>query len=214
MVTTGQIPEPLLDDSVEKVISAKRKWLSTKSYENLSDEKYGENLLDEIARRSVCCLKGEKLRSKKAVVYVLDVTQSEEDIQKLRSNDVSRPFLGSLAAAGIDCEERFLPFRDAEKFLPKKKSNDSAIICLVYTSVAAWKEHTNLPRSFKAFLRQVSSLGNEKILISFGSPYVVRGFKNFDTILCAFDRLDVCQRAIADALLGRIKAEGHLPVEL
>jgi beta-N-acetylhexosaminidase len=119
-----------------------------------------------------------------------------------------------LAEAGINLEKRSFTLHDAVEFLPQNETGDIPTICLVYTSVAAWKGHTNLPESFKGFLRRMSQLNCEKILISFGSPYIVRGFENFDTILCAFDSLDVCQHAVADVLLGKLEAQGQLPVKL
>lgn len=206
MVKSGGIPEPLLDRAVENIIAAKRKWLKVKPYQEIVGNNYGEKLLTEITQRSVCCLKGGKLHSKKASVYILDVTQVGEDI--------SKPFLKCLAEGGIDYEKKPLTLRDAEAFLPDKENSDMAIICLVYTSVAAWKGHTNLPESFKGFLRRVAKLNSEKILISFGSPYVVRGFENFDTILCTFDSLDVCHQSVVEVLLGKLEAQGRLPVKL
>jgi hypothetical protein len=32
--------------------------------------------------------------------------------------------------------------------------------------------------------------------------------------MCAFDKLDVCQNAAAEVLLGKLKPEGILPVRL
>jgi beta-glucosidase-like glycosyl hydrolase len=206
MVKKGQISESLLDRAVKKIITGKKKLLHDRPYENSLDDTYEKNLVNEIAHRSVCCLKGGKLRSNKIKVYVLDVTQDEEDI--------SKPFLKCLAEAGINLEKRSFTLHDAVEFLPQNETGDIPTICLVYTSVAAWKGHTNLPESFKGFLRRMSQLNCEKILISFGSPYVVRGFENFDTILCAFDSLDVCQHAVADVLLGKLEAQGQLPVKL
>ncbi len=206
MVKAEKIPKSLLDGVVEKIIAAKMRWLKAESNAGLADESYGKNLLTEIAKRSVCLLKGERLRLKKAMVYVLDVTEAEEDL--------SSPFLKCLAKAGIECRKKTFTPRETQEFLLENDSGGGAIICLIYTSVAAWKRRANLPESFKLFLRRVSNLSGEKIFISFGSPYVIRGFENFDTILCAFDSLPVCQSALADVLLGRLEAQGKLPVKL
>jgi beta-glucosidase-like glycosyl hydrolase len=206
MVKIEQIPERLLDSAVEKIIAVKRKWLKAPYYEGFVDETYGKNLLIEIAHRSVCLLKGGRLRSGRAKVYVLDVTEAQEDL--------SNPFLERLEEAGIECLRKTLTPREAQEFLPENDSGGNAVICLVYTSVAAWTGHTNLPESYKGFLMRVGDLRCEKILISFGSPYIVRGFGGFDTVLCAFDCLEVCQRAVADVLLGRLEAQGRLPVRL
>lgn len=206
MIKRGQISASHLDRSVRKIIEAKHKWLYDKPHEDSLDVNHGKNLLDEIAHRSVCCLRGGKLRSNRASLYVLDVTQGEEENYE--------PFHRSLAEAGINCQKRFLTSNDAGKALAENERSEEAIICLVNTSVAAWKGHTNLPESFRGFLRRVSHLNSEKIIISFGSPYVVRGFEHFDTILCAFDSMDVCQQAVAGVLLGRLEAQGRLPVKL
>lgn len=206
MVKKGQISESLLDRAVKKIITGKKKLLHDRPYENSLDETYEKNLVNEIARRSVCCLKGRKLHSKKAKIFVLDVTQNEKDI--------SKPFLKCLAEAGINFEKKSLSLHDRGKFLAENESSEEAIICLIYSSVAAWKGHTNLPESFRGFLRRVSDVHCERVLISLGSPYVVRGLESFDTILCAFDSLDVCQHAVADVLLGKLEAQGQLPVKL
>ncbi|HEY7535095.1 MAG TPA: glycoside hydrolase family 3 N-terminal domain-containing protein, partial [Thermodesulfobacteriota bacterium] len=206
MVKTEKIPEPLLDSVVEKIIMAKKKWLEVEPYRGFVDEIYGKNLVNEIAHRSVCLLKGGALRSRRAMVYVLDVTQSGEDI--------AGPVVNCLAEAGIDYHKRPIAFRDEETYTPEKDSGGRAIICLIYTSPAAWKGHASLPESFRVFLKRVSKLNCEKILVSFGSPYVVRGFEDFDTVLCAFDYLPACQRALANVLLGRFEAQGKLPVKL
>lgn len=206
MVKAEKIPESLLDNAAEKIISTKRKWLMTRPAENSRDRRDGEDLRLEIARRSVCLLKGERLRSEKATVYVLDVTQPGED--------ASKPFLDKLTDAGIALEKISLTLQDAKTFIPESETADGAVICLVYTSVAAWKGHTNLPEAFREFLKRISELNCEKFLVSFGSPYAVRGFGSFDAILCAFDRLDICQHAVADVLSGRLEAQGKLPVKL
>ncbi len=207
MVKSGEISESLLDGALEKIVATKREWLNNQPLKSPFDETYGRDLITEIAHRSVCLLKGGKLKSKNVTVYILDVTQAEED--------VSESFVNHLSEFEIGIEKWSFTARDSETFLPPRETNDGrAIICLVYTSVAAWKGHTELSESFKELLRRVSNLKCERVLISFGSPYIVRGFESFNTILCAFDRLDACQCAVADVLLGRREAQGKLPVRL
>ncbi|MGH7806541.1 MAG: glycoside hydrolase family 3 N-terminal domain-containing protein, partial [Thermodesulfobacteriota bacterium] len=206
MVGKGRLSQSLLDRSVKKLVKTKEKWLYASSCEKSFDEEYEKKLVAEIAQRSVCLLKGGKLSSNKATVYVLDVTEEKTDI--------STSFIEPLTNTGISCEKYNVAPHDARQCMSGSESNKGAVICLVYTSVAAWKGHTNLPVNFKQFLRGVSESNREKVLISFGSPYSVRGFEKFDTILCAFDSMDVCQHAVADVLLGKLEAQGQLPVKL
>jgi len=93
-------------------------------------------------------------------------------------------------------------------------SEDSAIICLVYTTIGAWKKQSNLPDNFKAILKKLQSTSSETVLVSFGSPFIIRDFDKFKSIICSFDILDECQVAAADVLLGKFQATGHLPVNL
>jgi len=206
MVKTEKISQSLLDKTVHKITSIKERWLYNKPHPNTLNEGNGKNLVEEIASRSACCIKGGRLRSEKAIVYVLDVTQS--------GGDISRPFLRSLKEAGVTFQKQVITSQDNLKSIPQEEYGDTAAIFLVYTSVAAWKHHSSLPESYKKFIYKASGLHSEKILVSFGSPYILRGFENFDTILCAFDRLDSCQRAVADVLLGRLAAKGRSPVKL
>ena len=63
-------------------------------------------------------------------------------------------------------------------------------------------------------MNELAALPGEKALLSFGSPYVVRGFDKFDTVICAFDSMDACQSSAARVLLGDIDAKGKMPVDL
>ena len=71
-----------------------------------------------------------------------------------------------------------------------------------------------LPDNFEDALSKLESISAETVLVSFGSPYVISEFDNFDTVLCSFDILDVCQEAAADVLTGNLKATASMPVSL
>jgi beta-N-acetylhexosaminidase len=205
-VADGKIEMVHLERAVEKVIMAKSRWLDERQTDLLHGEKSGLEILNEIARRSVCLLKGGILVSNRVTIFVFDVTQSSEGI--------SNPFVGKLSQAGIDCEVEVIDFLRGDMPFQVESTSRRTIICITYTSVGAWKNHYKLPESFKNCLRNIARIDCNKFLISFGSPYVVQGFENFDTIICAFDKLDVCQSAAADVLLGKLKPEGSLPVRL
>jgi beta-N-acetylhexosaminidase len=205
-VTEGKISISHLERAVEKVIIAKSRLLDEPHTGLPREESSGLTIVSEIARRSVCLLKGGRLVDDRVTIFVFDATQSSEDI--------SSPFVANLLQAGIDCEIEVTPFLSGAIASRIESRSRRPIICLTYTSVGAWKAHYKLPESFKNCLRNIARIQCDKFLISFGSPYVVQGFENFDTIICAFDKLDVCQSAAADVLLGKFKPEGNLPVRL
>lgn len=206
-VKDGKISIARLEGSLERVIFAKARLLAgSQTDPPHSDKDSGSTIVNEIARRSVCLLKGGTLDHSRVKVYVFDVTQSSEE--------PSKPFVARLSQAGIKCEVEVVRRFDKHVSFDPKPGSHHGIICLTYTSVGAWKDYYRLPEGVKLSLKSIGKADFDKFLISFGSPYVVRGFDSFDTIICAFDRLDACQDAAADTLLGRLKPEGTLPVRL
>lgn len=195
----------LLSPKVERILSTKKEFLE-KAESNDSEVKVeGHILKDQIARDSVCFIKGEPLKSKKAIVYSFDVTNSE--------NGISYEFCKQLEDNGLSLDRISVSLNDCNEII-KDVSEDTAVICLVYTTIGAWKKQSILPDNFKLILKELESGSNESVLISFGSPYVIRDFKQFKSIICSFDILDVCQTVAVDVLLGKHQARGKLPVNL
>ncbi|MBI4229011.1 MAG: hypothetical protein HY693_04730, partial [Deltaproteobacteria bacterium] len=130
-VTDGEISMAHLERAVEKVIMAKSRWLQEHSVDNLDMENSGLTLLSEIANRSVCLFKGGGLLNTGAKIFVFDVTQS--------SDDISKPFIGKLLEAGIECDVEVIPLFNADLPFQIESRSRQPIICLTYTSVGAWK---------------------------------------------------------------------------
>lgn len=206
MVSTGEISEGLLSDSASRIISLKHSWLIASQGDNAPAAKQANELVRQIAKRSVCMLKGGTVCSEEAVIYVFDVTNSGDDI--------SETFTTKLAEAGLQFRTVPVNLTSRMESLFESLEFGGAIICLIYTTVGAWKKQLQLPEFFSSLLHEIASCKTEKILISFGSPYVIQGMEHFDTVMCAFDSLEPCQSAAADVLLGKSEAVGRLPVSI
>jgi len=195
-----------LNPKVERIMSIKDKWLTLDTPGDSNNKENSTNLREQIARRSVCVVRGGVLKSKKALVYTFDVTES--------NTEISRVFNESLEENGINLEKTSISLNNNEGTITDNISDDTAIICLIFTSVGAWKKQSYIPGYFKEVLTKLESMPNDSVLISFGSPYLVRDFGNFKTVVCSFDSLNECQTAVADVLLGKLQAKGHLPINL
>ena len=206
MAATGELNVKTLDRSVGRIISAKNSRLTISAMQTTTLSQSGRGLIGRIAEGSICRLKGGSLRSRKAAVFVFDVTRSDEDI--------AAGFTGSLAGAGIEFKLVPVTFTTELDKLTAQSGDCGALICLIYTTVGAWKKQSSLPEFFRGALNELAALPVEKALLSFGSPYVVRGFDKFDTVICAFDSMDACQSSAARVLLGDIDAKGKMPVDL
>lgn len=191
---------------VERILSTKQELINPQTFRNAYTKELGTQLKEEIAKESVCLVKGSTLKSKQAYVYIFDVTKSE--------NDISKAFTSILEENDINVN-RISVLDDSDKeVLQAHIQDDAAIICLVYTTIGAWKKQSLLPDNFRTILKELESASNETVLVSFGSPYVISDFNNFKSTLCSFDILEECQLATAQVLLGKIPANGKLPVIL
>ncbi len=63
-------------------------------------------------------------------------------------------------------------------------------------------------------LREAGRRGGGIVVVSFGSPAVIRDFPDGAGFVCAYGGDEYCQRAAARALLGEIPYPGRLPVAL
>jgi beta-N-acetylhexosaminidase len=205
MTSTGELSMNILDRSVSRIISAKNMRLTTPHAESPAAYQNGRGLIERISGGSICRLRGGSLRSRKAFVFVFDVTQSE--------GDIAGAFTESIGRAGIEFESARVTFTAQMDKLIARSGEYDAVICLIYTTVGAWKKQSALPGFFRSALDEISTLPAEKALISFGSPYVVWGFDRFDTVICAFDSMSECQSSAARVLLGDLEARGRMPVD-
>ncbi len=201
----SDLDQGLLDLKVKRILSIKDNWLSKDTSLSPTSKEDGTKLKEQIARESVCLVRGSALKSKKALIYIFDVTQSE--------NEISQSFTERLEGQGICVEGISVSLTGIEE-PPNEVLDDTAVICLVYTTIGAWKKQSSLTDNFKTALTKIETLPGETLLVSFGSPYVIQGFGSFNTVICSFDILDECQQAAADLLLNKLKPIGHLPIKL
>jgi len=167
------------------------------------DQQVKDKLVREISNRSVCVIKGGKISSEKVDVNLLDATG--------RGVDVITPFTDCLERNGIAVNSVNCIFEPGFSVVYSSSYN---VINLIVTSVAGWKNYFQISSDFKIFLNKMSNAGSRNIVVSFGSPYVIKHLDKFDTIVCSFSSIPECQVAVAESLLGKLNAEGKLPVRI
>ncbi len=102
------------------------------------------------------------------------------------------------------------PLRD----LPKNPENSDLLLIALFTSVSAWRGSSGI--SYEERLRLASLISNSKrsIVVSFGSPYVLRYFRDADVLLAAYDPTVQAQEALLNCLCGTAPFTGRLPVQM
>lgn len=84
----------------------------------------------------------------------------------------------------------------------------------IFTSVAAWKGSSGISESEKERIRQLIKKARRSMVISFGSPYVLRHFKEAHILIAAYEATEQAQEAVIKCLTGRMDFRGRIPVNL
>jgi len=91
--------------------------------------------------------------------------------------------------------------------------NGTAVFAL-FTSIAAWKGSSGIKHEDVTCIKECIKKSEHSIVISFGSPYVLRHFKEADILIAAYDTSRQAQASVVKCLKGEIAFKGLLPVHL
>jgi len=94
--------------------------------------------------------------------------------------------------------------------------SDDAGTCViaVYFRPRAYAGKTGLEEAQVERIREAQKRYKDVVVVSFGSPYVLRQFPDVGGFVCAYGEDLFSQRAAAKALTGSIEYKGRLPVRL
>jgi beta-N-acetylhexosaminidase len=89
-------------------------------------------------------------------------------------------------------------------------------ICIfaVFTNIAAWKGSSGIKDDEKKQIQDLMRRSRHSIVISFGSPYVLRHFPEADVLIAAYEATEQAQTAAVKCLEGLMDFKGRLPVDL
>ncbi len=96
---------------------------------------------------------------------------------------------------------------------PKEKLTRTVIFAL-FTSVAAWQGSSGISTGEIQTIRDLIKKAGNSIVISFGSPYVLRHFREADVLIAAYDTSQQVQSSVIKCLTGKKNFTGTLPVKL
>lgn len=92
--------------------------------------------------------------------------------------------------------------------------NSEMLIIAIFTSVAAWKGSSGISDEEKRKIIELIKQAKSSIVISFGSPYVLRHFREADILIAAYEPSEQAQAAVTKCLKGEIEFSGKLPVKI
>lgn len=92
--------------------------------------------------------------------------------------------------------------------------NSELLIAAIFTSVAAWKGSSGISDEERQRIIKLIKQAKSSIVISFGSPYILRHFKEADMLIAAYEPSEQAQDAVIKCLKGEIEFQGNLPVKI
>ncbi len=93
-------------------------------------------------------------------------------------------------------------------------SSNEVILIAVFTSVAAWSGSSGISDEERTRLTHLIAEAKKSIVVSFGSPYVLRYFKNANVLIAVYDSTVQSQEAAISCLRGFNPFTGRLPVHM
>jgi len=90
----------------------------------------------------------------------------------------------------------------------------NTVIFAIFTNVAAWRGSSGVSEGEIHDIRELIKRSSSSVVISFGSPYVLRNFKDAGVLIAAYDTSEQAQVSVIKCLKGETGFQGRMPVEL
>jgi beta-N-acetylhexosaminidase len=219
-VESGRISRERLERSVRRVLALKleaglfeRRVVSLDAVPRVVGQRAFQDLADAVARRALTLVERGPVsafrarRARTAVITYAEETNlslGNELLRALRAAGETLPTFRLYPASGpLSYDSAWATIRGAER-----------VVFASSVRPIAWRGHIALPDSLAALIER-SAAGRPTMLVSFGSPYLLGQLPAFPGgYLIAWSANLATERAVADALTGRIPIRGRLPITL
>jgi beta-glucosidase-like glycosyl hydrolase len=201
-VGVGRLRESQVDTAVSRILTVKGR-LAERRMDN-PDYLYHTELSVKLTGMSIALVKQSP-----GILPITDVTlcnvafagdERLYDSSPLKDAFALHPFL----------HQQFYPGRQGG--MGEKPSE--ILITAIFTSVSAWKGSSGIEGREEERLLELIRRAGKSVVISFGSPYVLRRFADADVLIAAYDATHSAQMAVMQCLTGERDCMGRLPVRI
>ncbi len=192
-VESGEIDERTVNNAAGRIVTAKERLVRIVQGE--TDCSASRGLASSITEKSITLVKHAP--------GLLPLTETR---------DVRLIIAGDFALTSASPLKRYLPLSSALDDIAA--AVDETVIFSLFASVAAWKGSSGIAGKDKEKIAGLIKQARKAIVISFGSPYVLRYFGKADILIAAFEPTDQAQEAVTKCLRGEMDFMGRLPVRL
>ncbi len=214
-VRDGRLSEARIDQSVRRILEAKsRVRLERNRYADAGEiarvvgSTAHRRLAMEVAQRSITLVRDRRnlVPLAAGARRILSITYSDA------GTSAGTVFNGALGGPGRTVDA--VRATDATDFAALRARANAADLVVVgaYVTPREYRGSVEAGGRFARFVEELAASGKPVIVISFGSPYLLRSFPSVPAYVVAWGREAVCQEAAARALLAQAPIGGRLPV--
>lgn len=220
-VRSGRLPAARLDDAVRRVLRAKvaaglhryaptppeSVWTALGDPDALTD-------IVRLAEQSITLLRNTADVVPVKGARVLHVTLSGDPLgaDPLPAGVEAEVLRLRREAVFVTVEPRTTQ-ADLDAALEKARGAE-AVVVSAFVRVGAYKGTADLPAHLAAFVEDLARANPRTVVVSFGSPYLVRQFPGVAGYLCAYSFSPLSQRAAVKVVFGELAPRGRLPVTI
>jgi beta-N-acetylhexosaminidase len=220
-VRSGRISESRIDASVRRILAAKeraglaqRREVDPRAIPGVVGIDANERLAAEVAARSITLARDDRglvpiSRTARRVLSITYAVAGSLTAGRAFDEALSGPER-AVESVRVDGRTSAAEYAD----LARRAASAEVVIVSAYVAPRQYRGSVDAAEGFSGFVERLAASGAPVIAVSFGSPYLVSAFPSVPAYLLAWGREEVCQRAAADALLGRAPITGRLPVSL
>jgi beta-N-acetylhexosaminidase len=226
-VKNGDITEDRIAESTRKILGAKlwlgldkEKLVDVNSVSNIVNSEESKALSQSIADESITLVKnengnlpfGRRMIKRKETCLIVSLNSGNE---KANSDYFINAFSerGNKYFSGITSYDIQGEVKNAEEII--KDSKDFVyVIVPVYAKVKMKTGTVGLPKSQLNLINRLIENGKSVCVISFGNPYLLKGFTGVESYICAYGDGETTINAAVKTLFGDIPFKGKLPVAI
>ena len=221
-VIDGRIPESRINESALKMLKMKEKVglhltnnVSLENIQNSLGNKEHKITAKRIASEAITCVKLDEemiplTQYQGQNLFVIDIYDSEHN------HSISSITKG-LISSGLRVRPYQIDGSDSENMLSvilNEIPENSNVILNTFVNYKARKDRISLPSNELNFIKNLLKKTNNVVLGSLGNPYIIQDLPDIPVYICAYKNNSLMQKAYLDALLGKTRIDGKLPVNI
>jgi beta-N-acetylhexosaminidase len=219
-IASGRLTNKRIEASFQKVMAAKQRTGLFRSHlvdldqlsDHLNDEKL-ERLAQDVANRAVTLLRDDKHLFPLAETEGSCLVVLAEGAFPTRGETLARELGRRIPTLKTFVINPGMP-EELLSAIARQAFECKRIYAAAFATVAAGRGSVELEGGLPGFLKTLSQGTVPFALISFGNPYLWRGFPDITSYAATFSTAPTSEIAAAKAIMGEIAITGRMPVSI